>query len=71
MFTIKYFIMYMILKNLSYNIKSKIMSYYIIDELKIQLNEEVLYYHTKNTVKKILNEIIENVLKELLEDDIY
>ena len=60
----------MILKNLSYNIKSKIMSYYIIDELKIQLNEEVLYYHTKNTVKKILNEIIENVLKELLEDDI-
>ena len=70
MFTIKYFIMYMILKNLSYNIKSKIMSYYIIDELKIQLNEEVLYYHTKNTVKKILNEIIENVLKELLEDDI-
>ena len=62
--------MYMILKNLSYNIKSKIMSYYIIDELKIQLNEEVLYYHTKNTVKKILNEIIENVLKELLEDDI-
>ena len=59
--------MYMILKNLSYNIKSKIMSYYIIDELKIQLNEEVLYYHTKNTVKKILNEIIENVLKELSE----
>ena len=62
--------MYMILKNLSYNIKSKIMSYYIIDELKMQLNEELLYYHTKNTVKKILNEIIENVLKELLEDDI-
>ena len=60
--------MYMILKNLSYNIKSKIMSYYIIDELKIQLNEEVLYYHTKNTVKKILNEIIENVLKELLDN---
>ena len=61
----------MIFCNLSYNIKAKIMSYYIVDENKIKLNNEIMYYNTKKTVQKILNEIIENILKELSENDLY
>ena len=47
-------------------IKLKILSYIIIDKQKENLNTEVIMFHTKKTVREILDQIIENVIQELI-----
>lgn len=56
--------------NLPYDIRFKIMSYYpIVSEKKRKINEEIVLYHIelniKNNVKKVLDEIIKNVISNL------
>ena len=47
-------------------IKLKVLSYIIIDKQKENLNTEVIMFHTKKTVREILDQIIENVIQELI-----
>ena len=55
----------MILYNIPYELKLRISSFYIIEDIKIKINDEIIYYHRQMIVKKILDEIIENVLKDM------
>ena len=47
-------------------IKSKILSFTIIDKKKKDLNNEISMFHTKRIVRNILHQIIENVIQELI-----
>ena len=51
---------------LPWYIKLKVISYIIIDKQKENLNTEVIMFHTKKTVREILDQIIENVIQELI-----
>ena len=51
---------------LPWYIKLKVLSYIIIDKQKENLNTEVIMFHTKKTVREILDQIIENVIQELI-----
>lgn len=55
----------MILYNIPYELKLRISSFYIIEDIKIKINDEIIYYHRQMIVKKILDEIIDNVLKDM------
>jgi hypothetical protein len=55
----------MILYNIPYELKLRISSFYIIEDIKIKINDEIIYYHRQMIVKKILDQIIENVLKDM------
>ena len=55
----------MILYNIPYELKLRISSFYIIEDIKIKINDEITYYHRQMIVKKILDEIIDNVLKDM------
>ena len=56
---------YMILYNIPYELKLRISSFYIIEYIKEKLNDEIISYHRKLIVKKILDEIINNVLTDM------
>lgn len=48
---------------LPYDIKFKIMSYYpLVSSKKKKINEEIILYNIKFSVKKVLNEIINNIV---------
>ena len=47
-------------------IKSKILSFTIIEKKKKDLNNEISMFHTKRIVRNILHQIIENVIQELI-----
>jgi hypothetical protein len=47
-------------------IKTKILSFTIIDKQREKLNNEIIKFHTKRVVRKILDQIIENVIQELI-----
>lgn len=51
---------------LPWNIKFKVLSYIIIDKQREKINTEVLMFHTKKTVRAILDQIIEDVIQELI-----
>ena len=55
----------MILYNIPYELKLRISSFYIIEDIKKKINDEIIYYHRQMIVKKILDQIIENVLKDM------
>ena len=55
----------MILYNIPYELKLRISSFYIIEDIKIKLNDEIIDYHRQVIVKQILEEIIDNVLKDM------
>ena len=55
----------MILYNIPYELKLRISSFYIIEDIKIKMNDEIIHYHRQMIVKKILDEIIDNVLKDM------
>ena len=60
-------LLYMIkLYFLPWFIKTKILSFTIIDKQREKLNNEIIKFHTKRVVRKILDQIIENVIQELI-----
>lgn len=51
---------------LPYDIKFKIMSYYpLVSNTKKKINKEIILYHVKLDVKKVLDDIIKNVINNL------
>ena len=51
---------------LPWDIKIKILSFIIIDKQREKMNVEVIMFHTKKTVRDILDQIIEDVIQQLV-----